>query len=176
MSSNGLPTLTIDLRRRRAEQAGAMLLSLLGGMAPLLMGSFVGWPLRIAGSLLLALCICGCFRAAGWLGGSAALARMTWAGDGVWALVFADGREYSGQLRSDTRMSPAAIWLRWDLLLPPSPVLESQASRRGPRSRALLLIPGDIPADDFRRLLVRLRVDQSECAPTAQQTDPTPSS
>ena len=89
------------------------------------------------------------------------MSRIVWRGDGHWALTFHNGRQVEAILEAGARMSPIAIWLRWGLTGP------------APRRRSLLLIPGDVPDGDFRRLLVRLRLDQSECAPTAQQTDPT---
>ncbi|MBB6091794.1 hypothetical protein HNQ60_000640 [Povalibacter uvarum] len=161
MSSHGSPTLASDLRTRRAESACAALLIALGSSAPALIGPLATTGLKITCAVALAAVLAVAFRRAGWLGGGGALTRMVWRGDGGWTLTFRSGRQVEAALDGSTRMSPAAIWLHWAL------------DGAGPRTRSLLLIPGDLPETDFRRLLVRLRLDQSECAPTAQQTDPT---
>ena len=55
-------------------------------------------------------------------------------------------------LRADTRVLNARLlWLRWDMPLP-----VSGRTRRV----SLLLGMGDVPAADFRRLQVRLRLDR----------------
>lgn len=150
-----------------------MALILLAALAPLLAGQVVDVSFRSAGALVSGLGVAWGFYRAGWLGGHSSIHRMIWSGDGVWLLALRDGRQCEGRLRSDTRMSPAAIWLRWTI--EPAPLVDAPMAGTA-RSRTLLLVPGDLPAGDFRRLLVRLRVDRSECAPTAQQTDPTLSS
>jgi hypothetical protein len=161
MSSHGSPTLASDLRTRRAEPACAALLIVLGSLAPALIGPIAGTGFKVSCIVVLAAVLAAAFRRAGWLGGGGSLARMVWRGDGSWTLTFRSGRQAEATLDGSTRMSPVAIWLNWEL------------GGARPRKRSLLLIPGDLPESDFRRLLVRLRLDQSECAPTAQQTDPT---
>lgn len=162
MSSHGSPTLASDLRARRGEKACAIVFIALGSFAPALAGPIAGPWLKVACVGALACVLVAAFRGAGWLGGGWSLSRIVWRGDGSWALTFHNGRQVEATLEAGARMSPVAIWLRWRLTGP------------APRRRSLLLIPGDVPDGDFRRLLVRLRLDQSECAPTAQQTDPTP--
>ncbi len=171
MSSNGSPILTFDFRRQRAQPAVALILILLAALGPFLMGSAIDAGLRSACALLMAVGAAWAFRIAGWLGGPLAVSSIVWDRDGMWRLMLRDGRQCEGHLRADTRMSPAAIWLVWAIEAESGP-----AKPRMPRSRTLLVSPRDLPAGDFRRLLVRLRVDRSECAPTAQQTDPTLSS
>lgn len=161
MSSHGSPTLVSDLRARCGEPACALLLIVLGSLSPTLVGPFASVGLKLGCVVVLAAALTAAFRSAGWLGGAGSVTRLLWRGDGVWILTFQSGRQVEATLESGTRMSPAAIWLRWKLAGP------------GPRRRSLLLIPGDVPEADFRRLLVRLRLDRSECAPTAQQTDST---
>ncbi|HEY5806678.1 MAG TPA: hypothetical protein VIT67_01855, partial [Povalibacter sp.] len=56
------------------------------------------------------------FRQAGWLGGEDTLFAVTWRSDGGWLLCDARGRNFEAALRPDSRMSPKAVWLRWDVL------------------------------------------------------------
>ena len=161
MSLHGSPTLAFDLRTRRGERLCAALIIVLGSLAPALAGSIASPAVRIASTVVLAVVLTAGFWRAGWLGGSGALSRMVWREDGRWVLTFLDGRQAEATLAGGARMSPTAIWLQWTV------------ANEGPRKRSLLLVDGDLPDIDFRRLLVRLRLDQSECAPTAPQTDPT---
>jgi hypothetical protein len=161
MSSHGSPTLAFDLRTRRSERVCAILLIALAAVAPALAGPILDPGLRLPCAIALSGVLTAAFRWSGWLGGGKSLDGMVWRGDGVWLLTFQDGRQAEATLEGSTRMSPAAVWLRWKF----------EGLR--PRWRSLLLIPGDLPEADFRRLLVRLRLDRSECAPTAQQTDTT---
>lgn len=170
MSSPGLPTLQLDLRSRRVEERCAILLTLFAWAAPMLVVSNIGfWWSAGIGLMTSSGVLGGCYLA-GWLGGAAALRSVTWRSDGSWVLCDARRRNFDAVLHAASRMSPHAIWLRWDLM----PGTPPAAGTR--RTRTLLLCPGDLPPDDFRRLLVRLRVDRSECAPIAAQALPTASS
>jgi hypothetical protein len=140
MSSPGLPTLTIDVAARRGEHRVVY--------ASLALVSFAFWqwdlPLLILAGVAasgLIVMVAG-YRALGWLNGGARLARIVCQADGGWVLYEATGRAMPARLSPQCRISPHALWLRWDA--------------RG--RRPLLLLPGDVPDDDFRRLLVRLRM------------------
>lgn len=82
------------------------------------------------------------FRLIGWFGGSAGLTRIACQPDGRWALTDGSGRTMDAELAAGSRITSFALWLEW----------------RGRVGRPLLLLPGDVPAEDFRRLVVRLRL------------------
>lgn len=143
MSSPGLPTLTIDVSARRGERRIVV--------ATLLIVPFALWQwslpdaaVAIAGALFVVAIACG-FVAAGWVVGRRRLARIVCQADGRWALYEASGRVIDAELTAATRTSSHAVWLCW--------------TER--RFAPLLLLRGDIPNDEFRRLLVRLRVAPS---------------
>jgi hypothetical protein len=79
----------------------------------------------------------------GWLGGRHRIQHVAWLSDGRWWLTDSAGRRCAARLRGQTRVAGRWIWLCW------------YTDRR---TRYLLLSPGDIPADELRRLAVRLRV------------------
>lgn len=163
MSSRGLPTLDFDLRQRRADRLCAGLLSSLALMAPWLAAGSFGYPAALALSLMSGLCTLLAFHRAGWRGVRFSVVRITWRSDGCWVLTDASGVSVEVALSSESRMSPVAVWLRW------RPLDRTMGSLT---QRALLLTPMDVPVGDFRRLLIRLRMDQSasdqsECEPTA---------
>ncbi|HEY6644883.1 hypothetical protein [Povalibacter sp.] len=170
MSSHGSPTLVLELRRWPSEQVLTLgLLLAVGLAAALLFRSMNPLVLFLACAISLA-GLAGAFRSAGWLGGAYSVTRVTWRADGVWRLTFAGGTELEGLLLPESRMSPAAIWLRWSLESP-APTDAGRRDRRCPRTRTLLVVPRDLSRADFRRLLVRLRLDRSECVPTATQAN-----
>lgn len=167
MSSHGSPTLVLELRQMRGQRLAAISLMALAGLAPLLILGSVGLALAV---LLVALglsVLAMGFRRAGWLGGTRSVVRAIWRSDGTWQLTMASNAEVEARLLPASRMSPVAIWLRWSIEPAPAP-----GSMHSPRTRTLLLLPGDLSRPDFRRLLVRLRLDRSECAaPTAAQAN-----
>ena len=163
MSSHGFPTLRLDVRGRRTEMRCAAILGLLSSAAPMLVAGNIGWWWAAGIALMTSAAVLTAFRQAGWMAGDDTLLAVTWRSDGGWLLCDARGRNFEAVLGPDSRMSPKAVWLRWDVL---PATLTGRGTRR---TRILLLCPGDVPAGDFRRLLVRLRVDRSECAPTAVQ-------
>jgi hypothetical protein len=169
MSSHGSPTLVLELRQARTQGVVALSLLIFISLAPLLVlgtvNPFLVLPVHLAVVAVLAIT----FRMAGWLGGAGSLSRVIWRSDGVWRLIEAGGGEFEGRLRATSRMSPVAIWLQW-APLPASPT-DRPGFRPWRRTRTLLLLPRDLPDADFRRLLVRLRLDRSECAPTAPQAN-----
>jgi hypothetical protein len=100
------------------------------------------------------------FWRAGWIGHQRQIIRIVWQADGRWFLTNARGGTVEAALRADTRISKRAIWLRWDIQLDcPGPWASIPL-------RSMLLVTGDLPEPDLRRLFVRLRIDRSR--PAAQ--------
>jgi hypothetical protein len=140
MSSPGLPLLPIDVAARRGERCVALATLLMVSLA-------IGhWDLpgvaRAGGAAVVVLAMAYGFAALGWIGGQRRLARIVCRPDGRWALCEAGGRVVDAELTDASRISPSAVWLCWNVR----------------RFRPLLLVRGDIPDTDFRRLLVRLHV------------------
>jgi hypothetical protein len=164
MSSPGSPTLDIDVRPRRAESCVAGASILLTAIAPWLLpatGAVTPAALVMTGAASLAGAVLTWvgFRAAGWLGGSRRVVRVSWQADGQWKLT--DGREkargmgleneLSAELRPDTRVGTGWVWLRWNA--------------EGVRS--MLLIQGDVSNAELRRLCLRLRLERPKPLPAA---------
>jgi hypothetical protein len=153
MSSPSSPTQLFDVSSRRAESRVARM-TLVGSLAAsvLLSASIEGavYPaatLAAAAAILVAGAIAGLdLWRAGWLGGRHRIQQLTWLSDGGWWLTDAAGQRYAARLRGQTRVAGRWVWLSW---------------RVDGRARYLLLAPGDIPADELRRLVVRLRVGLS---------------
>ena len=91
----------------------------------------------------------------GWLGGARRLARIAWLPDGRWQLRDARHTDVYAQLRADSRVGAHWVWLRWNA--------EPACARRP----SMLLVHGDLPTADLRRLIVRLRLDG--CPQTAAE-------
>lgn len=163
MSSPSSPTLDLDVRPRRAERRVAVASILLIAIAPWLLPATAvvagaALVMTAAASLAGAALTWVGFRAAGWLGGSRRIVRVSWRADGQWQLT--TGREktqakspdsdpeneLSAQLRPDTRVGTGWVWLRWNA--------------EGVRS--MLLIQGDVSNAELRRLCLRLRLDRNE--------------
>jgi hypothetical protein len=141
MSSPDFPTLHLDVSARRTERALALVVLSLAVLATFLLfqQSFV----RIAVAALCSTLAIGiAFRLLGWLGGARQLTRVVCQPDGQWVLSDAGGRRIECELKSSSRITGSALWLEW-------------TGRTGP---PLLLLNGDVPAADFRRLVVRLRL------------------
>ncbi len=139
MSSPDLPILTIDVAARRGERliVAATLLIL-----PFAVVQWASASAALAGiGALVMLVIAYGFVALGWIGGPSRLVRIACRPDGRWSLCDAAGRRVDANLTAASRTSPHALWLCWDSL-----------------RRPLLLVRGDIADDEFRQLLVRLRV------------------
>ena len=136
----------LDVRARRAERL-LCALALLGVVAAAALSlpslSFVSSALFI---FVTAALVAGLWLN-GWLGGARRLAQIAWLPDGRWQLR--DGRhtDVTAQLRADSRIGSRWLWLRWN------------ADSAWPRRPSMLLVHGDLPAADLRRLLVRLRLD-----------------
>ena len=91
MSSQGLPTLELDARSRRAETFAAVLLTILAATVPWL---FAGLPTSLASALSLATAVVvpvGFWRA-GWIGRRRKIIRIVWQADRRWLLTNALGR------------------------------------------------------------------------------------
>jgi hypothetical protein len=89
----------------------------------------------------------------GWLGGARRLAKIARLPDGQWQLSDARHTPVIARLRADSRIGASWVWLRWN------------AESAWPHQPSMLLIHGDIPTADLRRLIVRLRLDA--CPQTA---------
>jgi hypothetical protein len=153
MSSTSSPTLIIDVRARRAEAAVAACTIAAGLLAPSLLNPFDATG-AVVGGCLAGLLLGWGFRRAGWLGGDQRVANVSWAPDGTWVLTDRAGRRAEAVLESETRVTRRMLWLRW----------RGENAARG--SRAILLTSADLPAQDLRRLIVRLRIDGLKRAPS----------
>lgn len=166
MSSQGLPTLELDVRSRRMEPAVAVLLTMLAAAAPWLLTGLLT-SIALALSAIAAVVVPLGFWRAGWIGRQRQIIRIVWQADGRWFLTNAHGRTVEAVLRADTRISTKAIWLRWDTKQDcPRPWASTPV-------RSMLLVLGDLPEPDLRRLFVRLRIDRSR---PAMQLPTTPTS
>jgi hypothetical protein len=85
-------------------------------------------------------------RFRGGLAGSASVQEIAWQPDGRWFLT--DRRHtWEADLDGGTRVGSAVLLLRW------------RATDRPAHRTWMLLVPRDLPAGEFRRLLVRVRID-----------------
>ena len=166
MSLPSSPTLVLELRQRRWDRRCAVFLMGAVLVAPWLLAQSISWGLLLGGSWLVFATCCFGFYRADWIG-PRKLVRTTWQADGGWALTDTHGNTYIASLHASSRMSPFAVWLRWTLV--DDPRSSSQLSVLG-RSPSVLIGRNDISASDFRRLLVRLRMDRSEWQPLATST------
>lgn len=149
--------MTIDVRARRAERLFGVV-ALLGAMAAgLLLFPTASPPAAALFGSAVAAVLAGLWSH-GWLGGPRRLAKIAWLPDGQWQLSDACHTNAAAELRADSRVGARWLWLRWN------------AESAGWRPPAMLLVRGDIPAADFRRLTVRLRLD----APSHRRREPAP--
>lgn len=159
MSSRTSPPLVLELDSLRTQRCcvrGTLAACLL---APFMLAGWLGWVAVVVLGIMTTGLTAIAFRHAGWLGGRRSLTRAVWRTDGSWCLSDGAGQQIDATLADDSRMSPRAIWLRW------KPDFADAPRASLPRRPAVVLLPSDLPPGDFRRLLVRLRVDGSECAP-----------
>lgn len=97
------------------------------------------WLLQCFASVgTAAMCLVGAQRA-GWLGGGRRLIRIIQTGSGDWYLKDANGYSSVTRLHATARYFRHFLWLRFE------------------SGTALLLGPGDLESDLFRRLQARLR-------------------
>ena len=143
MSSRNSPTLTLDVRQRRAESCAARLVLAGGACGALLLGptSWLGLLAAFAGLPLIGL---GLWRA-GWIGSRHRIVGLRWLADGRWMLAGNRESMAVGELSAATRLVRNVLWLVW--------------STSNGRRRSMLLAPGDLPASELRALSVRLRID-----------------
>jgi hypothetical protein len=153
MSSPGFPTLNLDVSARRAERliATSILVITVAGLS-LLQQSLASVAIVV---LCAAVSVGFGFRTIGWIGGPRRLARIVCQADGHWLLCDADGRTSEAMLSGASRITPFAMWLAWT----------------GRAGRPLLLLPGDVAASDFRRLVVRLRLSD-RLSPAGKNDEP----
>jgi hypothetical protein len=141
MSSPDFPTLHLDVSARRVEPALALAVLILALLATFLLFRQSSATFAIA-ALCGTLVVGGALRLFGWLGGARRLTQIVCQPDGYWVLSDAGGRRIECELKPSSRITAQALWLEW-------------TSRAAP---PLLLLPGDVPPADFRRLVVRLRL------------------
>ncbi len=144
-SSAGFPTLAIDARTCRAGRRIALLTLLLAACSPALVAGNLGSGAVLGVMAVIVIGLGTGLVGSGWLG-ARQISRVVWQADGRWLLTDVSGQDYEATLRPDTRMSTSFIWLHWHL-----------ANSRG---ASMLLATGDAPADELRRLRVRLKLDR----------------
>ena len=147
MSSRNSPTLTLDVRMRRAEQSAAWLV-LVGGACSVLSLDPASPTSTLAAVACLAAVGYGLWRS-GWIGSRYRIVGVRWLADGRWLL--ADRQHtFPGELSGSSRLLGTAVWLRW--------------KTSGCRWQSMLLTDGDLPRDQLRALAIRLRIEALERA------------
>jgi hypothetical protein len=137
----------IDVRARRAEPVVVVCTLAVAGLSPWLLTSLDPAVALSAGVVAFSGMAIG-FRLAGWLGGKASIETVSWISDGRWRLTDRAGAQIEANLAAGTRVGPGLVWLQW------------RPSNAGfPLMRTMLLTHRDLPAQELRRLVVRLRVD-----------------
>ena len=147
MSSTSSPTLIIEVRARRTERLVAVCTLAIVFLSPWLLMSLAPAAAFSAGVAAVLAAAMG-FRLAGWLGGRTSIARLSWIPEGRWFLTDRAGAQLEASLGAGTRVGPGLVWLQWRVL-----------TARFPLVRTMLLTDRDLPAQDLRRLVVRLRID-----------------
>jgi hypothetical protein len=145
MSSPSSPTLLCDVRSRRAERTVALLALLAGALGPSLVTSLDTTAAWVISTFCVSLVWLGLWLA-GWIG-ARRIVGVTWMSDGCWRLTDGRGTTVDAVLRGDSRVGSHWAWLRWTI-----------PGSFGRRSPVLLLVTGDVSANELRRLLVRLRI------------------
>jgi hypothetical protein len=145
MSSRNSPTLTLDVRPRRAEKSAAGLVLVGGASSVAILDPLCG-AVTFAAIACLVTVGYGLWRS-GWIGSRHRIITVRWQADGRWLL---DDREHTvlAELASGSRLFGTALWLRW--------------KTPGRRWRSMLLTGRDLPPDQLRALAVRLRIDALE--------------
>lgn len=148
MSSRNSPTLTLDVRHRRAEPCAAGLVLVGVACAVPWLPDPTSWTTLLGGAACLAAMGFGLWRA-GWIGSRHRITRLRWLADGRWVLADSRDQACHAELSTRTRLAGTTLWLCW-------------RTSRGLRS--MLLAPGDLPVNELRALCVRLRVEALERA------------
>ena len=149
MSSQGSPTLDLDVRARRIEGRIAIAAVVTAALSPWLLHSLdpvMLVPVCLASGALLA---AGFWRA-GWLGRRYRIARIAWLSDGRWLLETHAGRNSEARLDAGTRRGRSFAWLRW------------RSSHFLSQRHSMLLVHDDLRPGELRRLLVRLGTDRMQ--------------
>jgi hypothetical protein len=147
MSSRNSPTLTLDVRARRAEKSAACVV-LVGSACSVLMLAPVSLTAMLAATACLAAVAYGLWRS-GWIGSRHTIVGLRWLADGGWLLANREDT-FPAELSAGSRLFGTALWLRWK-------------TPRG-RRHSMLLAAGDLPPDQLRALAVRLRIEALERA------------
>jgi hypothetical protein len=148
MSSRNSPTLTLDVRTRRAE-AFAARLALVGGACGALLPGSTSWTSLLAAAGCLGVIGFGLWRA-GWIGSRHRIVGLRWLADGRWLLADSRANAFPAELSAGTRLAGNALWLVW----------RTSCGRR----RSMLIASGDLSAGQLRALCVRLRIGALERA------------
>lgn len=143
--------MTIDVRGRRTERLLGMVALIAVAVAAALLPSFTPIQAAMFYTCATAVVLGGLWRQ-GWLGGARRLTGLAWLADGRWLLTDARQSGMPAELLGGSRVGSRWLWLRWS----------ADYSQR----RSMLLLQGDLPAADLRRLVVRLRLQST--APRAQ--------
>jgi hypothetical protein len=126
------------------------------GLAPYLLTGLAPWGACLLSAACLSIVGWGLHRA-GWLGRHARrLAAFAWLPDGRWVLTHQHNETTQAVLGPQSRVSRHGVWLSW------------QGAAPGP----LLLGRCDIPANDLRRLVVRLRIEGSRAPAVPESKAP----
>jgi len=143
MSSQGSPTLDLDVRSRRTERRVAIAAAAMATMSPWLLER-IDPTILAAASIAAGLAVALGFWRSGWIGTRYRLTRITWMADGRWLLAAHGGNPVEAVLSSASRRGTGLAWLRW----------------QAPHGHSILLTRGDLAAGELRRLVVRLGIDR----------------
>jgi hypothetical protein len=136
--------MTIDVRGRRIERLLGVVALIAAAVASALLFAPLQAAVLSAGAVVVVL---GGLWRQGWLGGERRLRSLSWLPDGRWLLADARHPDMPADLLAGSRVGSRWLWLRW-----------SASCSQRPHRRSMLLVHGDIPAADLRRLTVRLRL------------------
>ena len=142
MSSSSSPSLRFEPHRGPGQRWALYLLVGAAAGAPWLIPAL---DVRMSTGVTLgsvAAMLAGLWRV-GWLGARYRLYQVIWDSAGSWWLVGRHGRQVA-ELRPDSVAFGQFLWLRWNCL--------------GGTDQVLIL-RGEMPADDWRRWLTRLRLE-----------------
>lgn len=141
--------MTIDVRGRRTERLLGVVALVAVAVAAALLSSFTPFQAAAFYTCATAVVVFGLWQQ-GWLGGARRLTGLAWLADGRWLLSDARQPAMPADLLCGSRVGSRWLWLRWS----------AEGSQR-PHRRSMLLLHGDLPACDLRRLVVRLRLQSA---------------
>jgi hypothetical protein len=143
MSSQGSPSLDLDVRSRRTERRIACVAIAAAFVIPCFIEPLLPMQMALLSIMAGSLVTAGLWRS-GWIGRHHRIDRVTWLADGRWLLRTQAGANVEAELSHTTRRGQGFAWLRW----------------RAPHRHSLLLVQGDLAGAELRRLLVRLGIDR----------------